>query len=519
MSRRLLNKQTQGLFVTIGNADDGYVGKMLPGDQKYDPTKAGQLAPSLLIQDDEVSPMVEALVAKGVIGNESGTATPLQVTNLVVTADLANKIRLTWTNPNDSTIRAIKIIRKAGSNPTNATDGTEIVTYLAENIVPGQVMTYDDVPPTAEPDLYGYAIFTYNAHGLVNAAVTDPGNAGTGAMPTAPGIVTAASATGLTDRVTIAWTNPADTDLAEVRIFKKLGGKTTINSSGASTNGGTQLTTFVDPDSHTDPSASVSYDDMAAVDNQEAHYTIFTKDADDLWNTVGVDVIGTRDAAPGNVSNFAASNDVAGAINLSWTNPSSLDLALVRVFRSLGVTVPAIDSNGATTNGATQVYNAAATPGATVSIADGSSPVTGQTYTYRAFTKDAAGHWNTVGAGDAGERFDAPPVIANLTASSPGAGALNLAWTNPTYPNLATVRIIAKLGSAPANYDDISGNTVVTDTDGSSGFDHNSAAAQTKNFTSLPAGTYHVVVFSSGANGLKQNTVTLNSNYKTQVVS
>jgi hypothetical protein len=248
------------------------------------------------------------------------------------------------------------------------------------------------------------------------------------------------------------------------------------------------------------------------VDGQLYTYAIFTKDTDNLWNQTAVYTTGKRDDPPAPVSSFTASNNVAGQINLQWTNPGSLDLAQVKVYRLAGVTVPAIDANGATTNGATQIYLSQATPGAQVNVTDGVSPSTGQTYTYAVFTKDAGGKWNQTAVSDQGERYDAPAQITNFNATqdTPAAGSQRYTWTNPTYPNLAEVRLIIRTDHAPANYDDITGGgaIVVNSTDGGPPFSGVSGAAITYDRSGLGSGIRYSGVFSKGTNGLKQNAST-----------
>jgi hypothetical protein len=490
----------------------GIGGVYIPGDNGYDPLNSSEPAPFITIDDSLATDLLNKLVANGVISNYLSVAPP-QVANLQATTTLSTGVVLQWTVPNDTTIRSISIVRKATTIPGSPTDGTVVATFTGKALKAGLNMSFTDVPPAAGSN-FGYAIFTYSQDGLVTTSTVNPGNAVVGQMLAAPFPVTSLTATtNVPAQVQLVWTNPSNPNQASlVRIFRLPGtnGYPGIDATGVSTDGAT----LVHDDTVPTAGAGDSYNDTSAVDGQLYTYGIFTQGSNGVWNQSGVFVVGKRDDAPGAVTSFTASTTVAGQINLGWNNPNSLDLSIVRVFRLLGSTVPAINSSGATTNGATQVYSAAASPGAAQSAVD-SAVNLGQNYTYAAFTKDANGTWNTTGPSAVGSRFDPPAQITNLVLT-PSSGHLAAAWTNPTYPNLAEVRIIYRADRQPANYDDIVGATVVVNSDdsGPPDFNDTSGAAQT-HAQSIAAGTYNVAVFSKGSNGLKQNAVTLNQNYKT----
>jgi hypothetical protein len=490
----------------------GIGGVFIPGDNEYDPVNSSDPPPFINIDDSLATPLLTQLVSNGVISSNLAV-NPAQVANAQVSSNSSTGINLLWTVPLDATIRTVLIVRKSGSIPTSPTDGTRVASFTGSAIKAGLNMSFSDVPPTAGTT-WGYAIFTYSQDGLVNAATANPGNAATGTMLAAPGKVTGLTASmNVVGQINLAWTNPSNPNAAAlVRVFRLLGTNEypAIDDDGVSTNGAS----LIHDDGSPTQGGSDSYSDTSALDGQLYTFGIFTQGSNGVWNQTGVFTVGLRNDAPGPVTGFAASTTVAGQINLAWNNPGSLDLALVRVFRLLGATVPTIDSTGATTNAATQVFNSAASPGAAQTAVD-SSAVTGQTYTYAAFTKDSNGTWNMTGVSASGSRFDAPQQITNLVVTG-GSGTLTCTWTNPTYPNLAEVRVIVRADRQPANYDDTVGATAVVNSDdsGPPDFNDTSGAAQTHHQT-VTAGTYNVAVFSKGQNGLKQNAVTLHQNYQT----
>lgn len=110
-------------------------------------------------------------------GENAVTATPnspSQILDFLATDTESGEVDLTWTNPDESGLTAIKVRRKVGSYPTDETDGDEVLTDLSP--VAGGANSITD---TIAPGTYYYAVFPSDATGY-NQLVTAGRNADTG---------------------------------------------------------------------------------------------------------------------------------------------------------------------------------------------------------------------------------------------------------------------------------------------------------------------------------------------------
>ncbi len=121
-----------------------------------------------------------------------------------------NQIALSWTNPTGAWFDGVAVIASTAGIPQNATDGTEIyrgtgTTATHSQLVNGTNVNYAIFPFTETGGVYAYGPAT-----RISATPFD------GAAPAAPSGFTA-SLSGNT--VNLSWSNPSDSDLAEIIVL------------------------------------------------------------------------------------------------------------------------------------------------------------------------------------------------------------------------------------------------------------------------------------------------------------
>ena len=278
------------------------------------------------------------------------------------------QISLSWVNPADSDLAGIRIVRKTGSYPANANDGTVVYTSLGTSYVDTTV---------ANGTQYYYTAFAYD--GATNyAAGVQATSTPSGGIVNAPLFSPIAGTYGNAQNISITSTSPGTT------ICYSTAG-TPSCSAGPTCVTSTQYSSAVNI-----PSTST----LRAI----ACKTGFV----DSGVTTGVYTIDT--SAPANVTPFNATPGNT-QINLSWTNPGDGDLAGIKILRKTGG-YPSNDTDG------TVVYNSTGT-----SIVD-SGLTNGTQYFYTAFSYDIIGNYAS------GTQATATPVTgpANAPTYSPVAG-------------------------------------------------------------------------------------------------
>jgi hypothetical protein len=113
---------------------------------------------------------------KGTISDSSATfifdiSEPDLITDFAATSGQDSQVPLSWTNPVDSGLAEVVVMRKTGSYPTNHTDGTQVY----QNTSPtsgGSVNTTDTAGPPANGTTYYYAVFSKDNCGNWNDTVT-----------------------------------------------------------------------------------------------------------------------------------------------------------------------------------------------------------------------------------------------------------------------------------------------------------------------------------------------------------
>lgn len=133
------------------------------------------------------------------------------------------RIQLAWTNPTDPDLLGVKVLRKSGSYPTSASDGTVVydgtaASYLNAGLVNGVT--------------YYYAAFAYDT--TYNYSDITSGSRATAYAhdDVAPGPVTGLQAVTSTGMANLHWTNPADADFSRTIVMRKNGSYPTSVSDG-----------------------------------------------------------------------------------------------------------------------------------------------------------------------------------------------------------------------------------------------------------------------------------------------
>jgi len=150
------------------------------------------------------------------------TTPPASVTNMAATAG-DTTVSLTWTKPGDADLAGVKIVRKAGSYPTNYSDG--------DSVYNGLLTTFNDTVLTNGTTYY-YAAFAYDEVPNYSTLGSTSKVTATPIDNIAPASVTNVVATGGNASASLSWTKPGDADLAGVKIVRKAGSYPTNYSDG-----------------------------------------------------------------------------------------------------------------------------------------------------------------------------------------------------------------------------------------------------------------------------------------------
>ncbi|MEY4744065.1 MAG: hypothetical protein RL272_10, partial [Candidatus Parcubacteria bacterium] len=231
------------------------------------------------------------------------------------TATAGNQqVTLNWNNPSDPDFANVKIVRKTGSAPTGPSDGTQVynsngTAFADAGLVNGVTyyygaFAYDDVPN-----------FATGAFASATPAgppdTTPPSNVSGFAV--APG----------NQQNSLSWTNPSDPDFVGVRVVRKTSGYAANQNDGTIVYSG----------------SGTSYLDPGLANGTTYYYKAFSYDGP-LNFSSGVEASGMPVAPPDTTPPSAVSNlqAVAGdaIIQLTWTNPSSVDWAGTRIVRKTG---------------------------------------------------------------------------------------------------------------------------------------------------------------------------------------
>ncbi|MCE9616096.1 MAG: DUF1565 domain-containing protein [Lentisphaerae bacterium] len=379
---------------------------------------------------------------------------PPDVTNLMA-YPLHLRVEFEWSNPPSHDLTGVLVVRKDGAAPT----GTPVVGQVYTN---GQALgdgvvvhtavatTWTDAPLTAGTT-YHYQFFAFDDVANYSAGV------GTSATPvndtTAPAAVAGLSAAGGTGTVSLAWSNPPDTDFSGVVIVRRQGADPTgVPQSGVRYTAGQLLgdgeIIAVGPAADGTPGAANGYLDGNRADATDYHYALFAVDQVRNYSagvfanaSTAVDVV-----PPADVSGFLMSSGDTW-VQLAWTNPPTPDLAGVLVLRRIGAAPTAIPSPTATylvgdsIGDGVVVYNAAGMPGVPTGWRD-EAVTNGLDYYYVVFARDEVPNYATGVPGSA-----TPQVRDVLYVDWQAAGAANgTSWAN-AYTTVGAALAAAGSGS------------------------------------------------------------------------
>ena len=380
---------------------------------------------------------------------------PGNVTSSSVTSGNA-QVSVAWTNPADSDLGSIVVLRRTTSAVTDTpVEGT---TYTVGNTIGSSTVVCVVAAPTASctdtgltnGTAYYYKIFAKDTNGNYATGATpsgspvtpnvttlatsiDPGNAslapgGAATMADSFSFQTA-SGTDTITAVTVTLAAGTSGGLSLVEITDSAGSTVygSVTNPGSDTpaitlttniTATTTLTTYkirVTPKSHANmPSpAGASYAVTALVSSWTSSNT--SAGSDTAGATITIDNL-----SPGNVTSSTATSGNT-QVSLSWTNPGDADLGTIVVLRRTVSAVTDTPVEGTTytvgnTIGSSTVACVVAAP--TASCTD-TGLTNGTAYYYKIFAKDTNGNYST-GATPSGS-----PVTPNLTTLATGTDPSN----------------------------------------------------------------------------------------------
>jgi N-acetylneuraminic acid mutarotase len=313
-------------------------------------------------------------------------------------------------NSTGSDFSGVKILRKVGSYPTGPTDGTAIYDSLGTS--------YTDTGLTNGTTYY-YKAYAHDE--VPNYA----SGAQVSAMPdgTPPGNITAFTVTQGTNNgeITGSWTNPSDSDFVGVRFRYRTDG--TFPTSA------TDGTLLGDKTDSPGTAGSITWTGL----NPETTYQIKGFAYDAVLNyasgTSASSGIKPKDLTPpSNVASFTATAGDS-QVSLSWTNPSVVDFAGVKVVRKTGG-YPTSPTDGVV------IYDSTGTGFTDTGLNNGT------TYYYKAYAYDEVPNYASGVQASAVPADVAPPgnITAFTVTQGTNNGEIMGSWTNPSDSDFVGVR-------------------------------------------------------------------------------
>jgi hypothetical protein len=267
---------------------------------------------------------------------EADATPPEPVTSLTVAAQSDSSIQLGWVNSSSPDAVGVIILRKTGGVPTGTP--TALTTYTVGTVINdgtvvyvGTGSTWTDTTLTQELTTYGYSVFARDI--APNYSTRADGSDATLTDNTAPGNVTAQTATPDDGAVALAWTYPADADVAGVLVLRRTAG----TPSGTPTAGTTYTVgqaiddgTVVYVSSGAAPGSAGAWSEEGLVNGTHYYYKIFARDEHPNYASGGA----AADAIPAGPVNVKYVNGAVG----SEGDGSSWDTAFKTLTNALAST-------------------------------------------------------------------------------------------------------------------------------------------------------------------------------------
>ncbi len=223
---------------------------------------------------------------------------------------------------------------------------------------------------------------------------------------------------------TLTWADPADADFAYTRIVRKIGAVPSGPTDGATVYQG----------------AGEAASDSGLSDGALVYYAAYARDLANNWSAAATTSITATNAPPDPVVGFSATqagDDVA----LSWMNPTSPDLAGVRV-----VARDDTPPTSATDPLADVVYVGTGTSALDTGVF---TPGLDMTRYYSAYAFDDGPGYSAPATDSVYVDTTPPSAPTSLTAIVDGDGGATLTWVDPADADFLRTRLVRKVNTAP----------------------------------------------------------------------
>jgi len=294
---------------------------------------------------------------------EPADTTPPSAPSNFHATSASSKVTLTWTDPADADLKSIRVLLLRGE-----------ATTLRGTLLKG-VQTYMDASSDLIPGLpFTYALEAEDANGnrSTRATVTVTVVSGSGvADTTAPAAPTSVHATSADSKVTLTWSDPADTDLSTIRILQIDSHSQAATLRGTVSKG---IQTYVD--SGADLVVGTAYTYKLEAEDATGNRSSRTAPVIVIVDAPHVVVDTTPPASP----TLPEATSADRTVTLTWKDPADTDLGTIRVLlvRGAATTVRGTVAKGV------QRY-----------LDTGSDLTAGEVLTYKIEAEDTSGNHST----------------------------------------------------------------------------------------------------------------------------
>lgn len=421
---------------------------------------------------------------------------------------------------------------------TNTLTATTTLTTYKIRVTP---KSHANMPAPAGSS-YAVTAYISNWTGTNTHAGSDTGGTTVTIDNLSPGNVTVATATAGNTQVSLAWTNPADSDLGSIVVLRSTAAVADTPVEGSTYTVGNTIGSSTVACVVTGSPPATSCTDTGLTNGTAYHYKIFAKDTNGNYSATGVVPTGSpatpnvttlangtdpgnTSLAPGGAATMAdaftfqtgSGTDTITAVTVTLAAGTSGGLSLVEITNDAGTTVYGSTSNpGSDTPSITLSTNTlTATTSATQykiritpkTHANMPAPA-GSTYSVTAYISNWAGTNTHAGSDTGGTTVTIDNQSpGNVTAATATAGntQVSLGWTNPGDGDLNSIVVLRKTGGAVADTP-VEGSTyIVGNTIGASTVAcvvTGSPPTNSCTDTGLTNGTaYYYLIFAKDSNG------------------